>query len=129
MRGFVMREDGMRCTVMSDHVLDPVFYLVSDQDNVATALADIPAGTARFRGSREGAIEVKQPIPFGHKIALTNIKKGEDIIKYRVPIAVAGEDIGAGEYVHVHNAKSRMDTRSNSFDHSARPVDIEYKLY
>jgi altronate dehydratase len=114
---------------MGDNSLEGVFYLVSDQDNVATALADIPAGTARFRGGGEGSIEIKRPIPFGHKIAVKDIKKGDDIIKYKVPVAVAGEDIGAGEYVHIHNAKSKLDTRSNSFDGDAKPVDIEYKLY
>ncbi|GHV60198.1 hypothetical protein AGMMS49587_00800 [Spirochaetia bacterium] len=114
---------------MGDNLLEPVFYVVSDQDNVATALADIPVGTAKFRGGREGTIQVKQPVPFGHKIAVKEIPKGEDIIKYKVPIAVADAGIGIGEYVHVHNAKSRLDTRSNSFDTQARPVDIEYKLY
>ena len=39
----------------------------------------------------------------GHKYALTDIKKGENIIKYGNPIGHATEDIKKGEHVHTHN--------------------------
>lgn len=42
-------------------------------------------------------------IPFGHKVALRDIKKGENIIKYGHPIGHATSDIARGEWVHVHN--------------------------
>lgn len=44
----------------------------------------------------------------GHKIALTDIKKGENVIKYGYPIGHAIEDIKAGEHVHTHNIKTNL---------------------
>jgi len=44
----------------------------------------------------------------GHKIALTDIKKGENVIKYGYPIGHATEDIKAGEHVHTHNIKTNL---------------------
>ena len=44
----------------------------------------------------------------GHKYALRDIKKGEDVIKYGNPIGHATEDIKAGEHVHTHNVKTNL---------------------
>ena len=43
----------------------------------------------------------------GHKYALCDIKKGENIIKYGFPIGHATEDIAAGEHVHTHFPRIR----------------------
>ena len=42
----------------------------------------------------------------GHKIAVKEIKTGEQITKYGEEIGVATHDIKKGEYVHVHNLDS-----------------------
>lgn len=42
-------------------------------------------------------------IAAGHKIALSDIKKGEKIIKYGCPIGHATCDIPSGAWVHTHN--------------------------
>ena len=44
----------------------------------------------------------------GHKIALCNISKGSDIIKYGYPIGYATDDIKEGEDVHSHNMKTKL---------------------
>ncbi|MBR5234295.1 MAG: altronate dehydratase [Clostridia bacterium] len=44
----------------------------------------------------------------GHKIALTDIEKGADIIKYGYPIGFATEDIKKGDSVHSHNMKTKL---------------------
>ncbi len=44
----------------------------------------------------------------GHKTALCDIKKGENIIKYGYSIGRAAEDIKKGSYVHVHNIKTNL---------------------
>ncbi len=44
----------------------------------------------------------------GHKFALFDIKKGENIIKYGSPIGHATEDIRKGEHVHTHNTKTNL---------------------
>ncbi len=44
----------------------------------------------------------------GHKIALSDIEKGEAVIKYGYPIGVATESIKAGDSVHSHNMKTGL---------------------
>ena len=44
----------------------------------------------------------------GHKIALCDIEKGEDIIKYGYPIGYATENIKCGDSVHSHNMKTKL---------------------
>ena len=44
----------------------------------------------------------------GHKIAVCDIAKGADIIKYGYPIGYATEDIKEGESVHSHNMKTKL---------------------
>ncbi len=44
----------------------------------------------------------------GHKIALVDIDKGADIIKYCYPIGFATQNIKKGESVHSHNMKTKL---------------------
>ncbi len=44
----------------------------------------------------------------GHKYAVRDIKKGEDIIKYANPIGYALCDIKCGEHIHTHNLKTKL---------------------
>ncbi len=44
----------------------------------------------------------------GHKIAVCDISKGADIIKYGYPIGYATENIKEGESVHSHNMKTKL---------------------
>ena len=44
----------------------------------------------------------------GHKYAICDIKKGENVIKYGFPIGHATEDITKGEHVHSHNVKTNL---------------------
>ena len=44
----------------------------------------------------------------GHKIALCDIEKGTDIIKYGYTIGYATENIAEGEAVHSHNMKTKL---------------------
>ena len=46
-------------------------------------------------------------VPLGHKLALTEIKNGETIVKYGNDIGRAIEDIPKGGDVHVHNVKTK----------------------
>ncbi|MBT7223372.1 MAG: UxaA family hydrolase [Marinovum sp.] len=43
-------------------------------------------------------------IPSGHKIALTEITSGEEIIKYGRVIGLVTQDIQRGEHVHMKRA-------------------------
>ncbi len=44
----------------------------------------------------------------GHKYAICDINKGENIIKYGCPIGHATENIKKGEHVHTHNTKTNL---------------------
>jgi len=81
--------------------------LINDKDNVMTALADVAAGEEVILRSKGKEIIYKcnQDIPFGHKIAIGDIKKGDKIIKYGEPIGSATQDIKKGDWVHMHNVK------------------------
>lgn len=80
---------------------------VDDLDNVATIFANgIVDGTQVEVRDKKGNSEIMTVIgdvPYGHKIALRDIAKGEPIMKYGESIGAASHDIRKGEYVHVHN--------------------------
>ena len=44
----------------------------------------------------------------GHKIAVCDIEKGADVIKYGYPIGYATENIKEGDAVHSHNMKTKL---------------------
>jgi (2R)-sulfolactate sulfo-lyase subunit alpha len=46
-------------------------------------------------------------VPLGHKIALTNVKPGDTILKYGHDVGRAVADIGKGHHVHIHNMKTK----------------------
>ena len=52
-------------------------------------------------------VNALEDIPLGHKIALTDIKNEDTIIKYGSDIGRAISNIPKGGYVHVHNVKSK----------------------
>jgi altronate dehydratase small subunit len=74
--------------------------IIDPADNVATARAEIDAGTVLLY---DGKIVVREKIPFGFKLALRQIAREGAVIKYGQRIGVATCDIAAGELVHVHN--------------------------
>jgi (2R)-sulfolactate sulfo-lyase subunit alpha len=46
-------------------------------------------------------------VPIGHKIALTDIKRGDTVLKYGQDVGKAVSDIAKGDHVHVHNLKTK----------------------
>ncbi len=81
--------------------------VIDNRDTVAVALVDLSAGTPVSFADMDGQrIVTREPIPFGHKVALAAIRQGEHVIKYGASIGVADRDIQPGEHVHVHNLKS-----------------------
>jgi altronate dehydratase small subunit len=82
--------------------------IVNKKDNVATALSDLTKGNqVTLMGSgNPGVITASQPVPFGHKIALIAIAKGETIVKYGEVIGRATQRITPGNHVHIHNVES-----------------------
>jgi len=84
---------------------------INPDDNAATALNDIEAGETISLVSKSGPIgemTAKQAVPFGHKLAVTDIKKGDKILKYGEVIGLATQQISKGDYVHTHNVESAL---------------------
>jgi hypothetical protein len=78
--------------------------LISDRDNVATALEPLdPETMLEVRGAN---VTVREPIPRGHKVALVAITAGQPVVKYGNAIGRATADIPAGAHVHAHNVAS-----------------------
>ena len=83
---------------------------IDGKDNVATATSDIGEGEVVEVLSPDGEVigrpEASEPVPFGHKIALVDLGRGEEVIKYGEVIGVASKEITAGEWVHTRNVES-----------------------
>lgn len=78
--------------------------VITPRDNVATALEALAAGQTINAEGRQ--VTVREPIASGHKVALTTIGAGENVVKYGNAIGTATADIAAGAHVHVHNLAS-----------------------
>ena len=74
---------------------------ITPKDNVAVALNAIEKGTVLT--VEDFTVTAQSHIPAGHKIALTAIAKGENVVKYGFPIGYAKSDVAQGEHIHVHN--------------------------
>ncbi len=75
--------------------------ILAAQDNVGVLLEDAQAGDTACYGNTE--VECLGNIPFCHKVALRDIARHEDFIKYGEIIGYALRDIKKGEWVHTHN--------------------------
>jgi len=82
--------------------------IMNEKDNVATLLTDVDKNDVVQVRVREKLTEVRMQgkIQFGHKFAIREINKGENVIKYGEPIGQATQDIEEGQHVHVHNVES-----------------------
>jgi altronate dehydratase small subunit len=79
--------------------------IMHPHDNVATAVEEIQAGEEVEIPVVGTALTLRaiESIPFGFKIALQEIPKGEIIRKYGETIGTAGQTIAKGALVHIHN--------------------------
>ena len=82
--------------------------ILNPKDNVGCALRDITSKEyidLNLKGKVMATIVTKEKIPFGFKVAIKEIKKGEDIIKYGETIGKAIKNILPGELVHINNVE------------------------
>ena len=90
----------------------PQFLVHNKKDTVGVIVVEgLKAGTpmSGVITANNSALRLKSrmAIPIGHKIALTDIKKGDTVWKYGQDIGKAVADIAKGEHVHVHNLKTK----------------------
>ena len=93
------------------------YIRIGEKDNVAVALVPLPKGFVLNDGT-----ELIEDIDLGHKVALTDIKAGEPVIKYNNLIGFAFADIRRGEHVHTHNIRTSLGD-NNTYVYE--PVEIE----
>ena len=79
---------------------------ITEKDNVAVAIAPVAEGEVISVG--DVSLTAQSDIPQGHKIALSDIREGESVIKYGTPIGHATAEIRAGEWVHTHNTATNL---------------------
>ena len=94
------------------------YIIINDNDNVAVALRPFSKGEVIH------GVTLLDDVPQAHKVALVDIKQGEDIIKYGSPIGHATKDILAGNHVHVQNTKTNLN---DVFDYEYTPDFCDVK--
>lgn len=87
---------------------------INERDNVIVALQELQPGTVL-----EG-ITALDTIPAGHKMAIKDIAKGSEVIKYGFCIGKAKEDIQAGTWIHTHNVGTAL---GDILEYTYEPVD------
>ena len=92
--------------------------IINPLDNVAVALCDLQKG-----GIYEG-VTLVEDITKGHKFALRDITKGENIVKYGSPIACATADIKKGAHIHTHNVKTNL-SENLEYTYNKVPTDLK----
>lgn len=75
----------------------PLVIRVKDRDNVAVAVHDLETGIEVMPG-----VLTRDPIPQAHKVALVDIPKGGEIIRYGVVLGYAKHDIACGSWINEH---------------------------
>lgn len=102
------------------------FIKINECDNVIIALRDYKKD--EVIDLEDEKITLLEDINRGHKIAIKNINKGENIVKYGLPIGYALEDIKVGNWVHTHNTKTNLkdlNTYSYTPKFTDRKLDLE----
>jgi len=85
--------------------------IINTKDNTATVFDDIAEGdtvSLVSKSGQAGEVTARQAVPFGHKLALASIDKGEKVLKYGEVIGLATQSINKGDYIHVHNVESAL---------------------
>jgi len=103
---------------------DRYMTVVEPTDNVATAIREVGAGeTVEIDvGDEVRTITVTEDVPFGHKIAITDIAEGDPVYKYSKSIGNASDDIESGDWVHTHNVESNYGRGDLAAEQEGEPA-------
>jgi (2R)-sulfolactate sulfo-lyase subunit alpha len=85
------------------------FLVHNEGDDVAVAVRDVSPGrycAVYIDSEREVMVQVEEPIPLGHKVALAPLASGQPVIEYGVPVGITRAPVESGSLVHVHNIRS-----------------------
>jgi (2R)-sulfolactate sulfo-lyase subunit alpha len=90
----------------------PQLLVHDPKDNVGVVVVEgLQAGTDMLcvvtANDTSFRLKVSEPVPIGHKVALTNLKPGDTAIKYGADIGRIVAPIAKGGHVHTHNLKTK----------------------
>ncbi len=102
----------------------PLTIRLHASDNVAIARVDLAVGTP----IPEEKITCRDPIAYGHKVAVASIEKGKAVKKYGQIIGFASRDIKSGQHVHTHNLEMRDFIRDYEIGAGAKATDYESEV-
>ncbi|MGJ8694211.1 MAG: UxaA family hydrolase [Thalassotalea sp.] len=91
---------------------------VHQDDNVLVAIYALSAGTNL--GSEYNNLTLVDDIAAGHKIATVDLAIDQDIVKYGFSIGKVTAEIKAGQHVHSHNLKTKLDG-SETYHYDGEP--------
>ena len=94
---------------MAEAPRGPDFLAHHVGDVVAVAVRNLDPGAVEGGYLRDPALvslELRDPVPLGHKLALVDLKVGQDVIEYGLRVGVTTENVARGSHVHVHNMRS-----------------------
>jgi len=100
----------------------PRLIRLHPNDNIAVALEDIPKGTTL----PDSGLTTLEPVPSGHKLALSDVAPGMPVHRYGQMIGVATIPITAGAHVHSHNlgmGEHRQDYAFGADCHALPAID------
>src|SRR5262245_48062674 len=102
--------------------LQEVAIRLHAQDHVAIAKTNLTAG-ATLLLEPEGQVKVRQFIPSGHKVALTEVMPGAPVRRYGQIIGFANRAIQPGDHVHTHNLDVKDFARDYAFGVDVKTID------
>jgi altronate hydrolase len=85
---------------------------INEQDNVAVCLVDLEKGAQLSINGK--MITLVEDVSAKHKVALQDLKRGDDIVMYGVLVGLAKEPIAQGAAITVHNVKHKAASYSTS---------------
>ena len=83
-----------------------LYILIHPSDNVAVVLERVGQGEVLTFGTQK--VIVREEIPAGHKVAVSRIASGNNVIKYGYPIGHAVVDLEAGDWVNEKRIKTNL---------------------
>jgi (2R)-sulfolactate sulfo-lyase subunit alpha len=88
------------------------FVLHDAKDSVAVVVVEGVKAGMELKGwimdeDRMTAVQARQDIPIGHKVALRDMAVGDTVVKYGIDMGKVVAPIQAGQHAHVHNIKTK----------------------
>ena len=80
------------------------------QDDVGVAVANLKKGASvgavTLEGKKAGSVKLRDNVPLGHKVAMRDLAKDKEVIKYGRPVGRVVRVVPCGAHVHTHNVKT-----------------------